>query len=714
MAAIVGLGDTCWCPASFTGKFCNVPVQNNPRENLNVKDSSKSSNFLMPISSASNSAQGGEQSQPDLVNVQVQHPVNTVLQFHRVSRIPENMTLKDYLSQYTVRAREEAHLRTDIPPWRRKHNVSRLRQTQQGPDLGGSLLGHCFLNFSEGMCLVPTRGQASQEACCNSLGAAWGVLTCIQCLSPLDHPLSLGGYLLRCQKGYVRKNRTHCTDIDECSFVDACPGKICTNLPGSYRCSCTLGHVWDSLNKRCIHDGVLPKVAAPCFLSVESERCTMALPVNVTRQMCCCGVGKAWGAPCIRCPTPGDDHFFKICPGGMGYRFLPEDTDMKVQSVVPELENHKYEAQPSPMVLQNGQTSLPQRERQSLVQGLTLLKEEPDLPQTSHKDKSGQHRVTLITERPDQLQMYSLQRERPSEPQILPPWRERPSPSQSSLLQDKLEQARTPSTQWMETSRAHYSASEKDTPDPPQTDPPRREDDMLGLSLDAIPPPREHSGSIERWWDRINTTFTHRRQANVGECTNSSLCGVHAYCFNTNDSFECICDQGYSVDIGGDCVDLDECEVLEDACGSALCENVDGSFVCVCPSDDELFDLSSKGCKLVDQATLQMSLSELKVAFVKEPIHLQGWWDINGGVCYYNLEEPSICSNILAPNVSLEKCCCTVGGGWGLDCKIYPCPEEGTEIFSNLCPMGRGKTLSRSGEEQGKDYILRMWQQIKM
>ena len=40
----------------------------------------------------------------------------------------------------------------------------------------------------------------------------------------------------------------------------------------------------------------------------------------------------------------------------------------------------------------------------------------------------------------------------------------------------------------------------------------------------------------------------------VGECTNSSLCGVHAYCFNTNDSFECICDQGYSVDIGGDCV----------------------------------------------------------------------------------------------------------------------------------------------------------------
>uniref|UniRef100_UPI00358EA769 latent-transforming growth factor beta-binding protein 1-like isoform X2 n=1 Tax=Myxine glutinosa TaxID=7769 RepID=UPI00358EA769 len=664
--------DTCWCPANFTGKFCHIPVQNNPRENLNVNESSKSSIFLMPMSSVGNSDQGDQQSQPDLVNVQVQHPVNTILQFHRVSRIPENISLKDYLSQYAVRGREEAHLRTDIPPWHHNRNVSWPMQTQQGPGIGGSLLGHCFLSFSEGRCLLPTSGRASQEACCNSLGAAWGVLTCIQCLDPLDHPLSLGGHLLRCQKGYVRKNRTHCTDIDECSFADACAGKTCTNHPGSYRCSCTLGHVWDSLNKRCIYDGVSPKVTAPCFLSVESERCTMAMSVNLTRQMCCCGVGKAWGAPCVRCPPPGYDNFFKTCPGGMGHHLLSEDTNRKVQSVVPELVNRKHESQPSSMVLQNNRTSLPQRERPSLVEGLTMLRETPDLPQTSHKDKSGQPHITLTSERPNQLQMHTLQRERQSEPQILPPLRERPSPSQPSLLQDKLEQARTPSPQWVETSHAHYSAPGKDTPDEPQTGPLRREDNTL----------------------------------DVNECTNSSSCGTHAYCFNTNGSFECICDQGYSSDIGGDCVDVDECKVLEDACGSALCENVDGSFVCVCPSDGQWFDLSSKGCKLVERASSQKSLSDLKVAFVKEPIYLQRWPVVNGGACYYNLEEPSICSNILAPNVSLENCCCTVGGGWGLDCNIYPCPEQGTEKFSMLCPMGKGKTLTRSGEEQGVDECV--------
>uniref|UniRef100_A0A8C6QEZ0 Latent transforming growth factor beta binding protein 4 n=1 Tax=Nannospalax galili TaxID=1026970 RepID=A0A8C6QEZ0_NANGA len=83
----------------------------------------------------------------------------------------------------------------------------------------------------------------------------------------------------------------------------------------------------------------------------------------------------------------------------------------------------------------------------------------------------------------------------------------------------------------------------------------------------------------------------------VDECRNRSFCGAHAVCQNLPGSFQCLCDQGYEgARDGRHCVDVNECETLQGVCGAALCENVEGSFLCVCPTSPEEFDPMTARC----------------------------------------------------------------------------------------------------------------------
>jgi surface-anchored protein len=65
------------------------------------------------------------------------------------------------------------------------------------------------------------------------------------------------------------------------------------------------------------------------------------------------------------------------------------------------------------------------------------------------------------------------------------------------------------------------------------------------------------------------------------ECSDGShTCAAHAACFDTVDSFRCVCTDGYEGD-GVTCSDIDEC--ADNPCGAqATCANDDGGFSCVC------------------------------------------------------------------------------------------------------------------------------------
>ncbi|XP_078686179.1 uncharacterized protein LOC144918925 isoform X3 [Branchiostoma floridae x Branchiostoma belcheri] len=69
----------------------------------------------------------------------------------------------------------------------------------------------------------------------------------------------------------------------------------------------------------------------------------------------------------------------------------------------------------------------------------------------------------------------------------------------------------------------------------------------------------------------------------INECTaNTDNCHEDATCGNTIGSFTCTCNPGYTGS-GVDCDDIDECEANTDNChNDAACANTDGSFNCTC------------------------------------------------------------------------------------------------------------------------------------
>ncbi|XP_072345995.1 latent-transforming growth factor beta-binding protein 4 isoform X2 [Scyliorhinus torazame] len=175
----------------------------------------------------------------------------------------------------------------------------------------------------------------------------------------------------------------------------------------------------------------------------------------------------------------------------------------------------------------------------------------------------------------------------------------------------------------------------------------------------------------------------------IDECVNATICGPNAYCQNVAASFQCLCDQGYQMTSDGSrCVDVNECEAIQGVCGSAVCENVGGSFFCLCPDENEEFEPRTGRC--------------IRRVVQGRPMYL-GESPREENECYYNLNDAQLCENILAKNVTRQECCCTVGEGWGRECKIYQCPVPGSDEYRTLCPRGQG-FLSIPQSSFGRNY----------
>ncbi|KAA8582268.1 hypothetical protein FQN60_009008 [Etheostoma spectabile] len=168
----------------------------------------------------------------------------------------------------------------------------------------------------------------------------------------------------------------------------------------------------------------------------------------------------------------------------------------------------------------------------------------------------------------------------------------------------------------------------------------------------------------------------------IDECVNETICGNHGFCENTDGSFHCQCDQGYT-NLPGDmskCVDVNECEMSLALCGEALCENFDGSFLCICPNDNEEFDPITSQCRsLADIDSTPAARVPPSTPSAEERKE-----------CYYNLNDANFCDNVLSRNTTKQECCCTVGAGWGDNCEIHACPLPGRADYNQLCPHGSG------------------------
>ncbi|XP_037546091.1 adhesion G protein-coupled receptor E5 [Nematolebias whitei] len=94
--------------------------------------------------------------------------------------------------------------------------------------------------------------------------------------------------------------------------------------------------------------------------------------------------------------------------------------------------------------------------------------------------------------------------------------------------------------------------------------------------------------------------FKEGKCSDINECESSSqenvtICGKNSNCFNTNGSYYCQCRVGFEnlpknratnfTAKDGQCIDTNECLKNKNICGKlAKCENLIGSYRCVCPS----------------------------------------------------------------------------------------------------------------------------------
>lgn len=58
---------------------------------------------------------------------------------------------------------------------------------------------------------------------------------------------------------------------------------------------------------------IVAEEKGPCYRFVSAgKQCMHPLSVQLSKQLCCCSVGKAWGPHCEKCPLPGTGKNFPL------------------------------------------------------------------------------------------------------------------------------------------------------------------------------------------------------------------------------------------------------------------------------------------------------------------------------------------------------------------------------------------------------------------
>ena len=69
----------------------------------------------------------------------------------------------------------------------------------------------------------------------------------VSCLDGVECESGVG---CPCPDGYVMYD-SKCIDVDECATGNATCQQICSNIPGSYQCSCFPGYLYNNVNETC-------------------------------------------------------------------------------------------------------------------------------------------------------------------------------------------------------------------------------------------------------------------------------------------------------------------------------------------------------------------------------------------------------------------------------------------------------------------------------